>query len=222
VKDATDRTAKTQSLAWRRSAVVWLAGALVAGFFALAAHLVFSHHYHTQAVDTTTGNLTQVVESRLVADLDRNNAVLAYLAGQVDTAALQPAYPAAEQAALTRRLGVLQASFPFLTALQIMDAEGVLRYSSDPVAPRVDVSDRPHFQLLRDDPTVAITFSEVIVARTTGERSIVQLRALRDEQGRFLGTVNALVSLEEISRLLAPSKPGPGASRSCCTVTPRR
>ncbi len=210
MKDATDRTAKTQSLAWRRSAVVWLAGALVAGFFALAAHLVFSHHYHTQAVDTTTGNLTQVVESRLVADLDRNNAVLAYLAGQVDTAALQPAYPAAEQAALTRRLGVLQASFPFLTALQIMDAEGVLRYSSDPVAPRVDVSDRPHFQLLRDDPTVAITFSEVIVARTTGERSIVQLRALRDEQGRFLGTVNALVSLEEISRLLAAIETGPG------------
>lgn len=188
----------------------WLAGALAAGLFALLAHLVFAHHYHTQAVDTATLNLTQVVESRLVGDLDRNNAVLAYLAGQVDAAALQPAYPAAEQATLTRRLGVLQASFPFVAALQIMDAEGELRYSSDPVAPRVNVGDRPHFQLLRDDPTVDITFSQLIVARTTDERSIVQLRALRNEQGRFLGTVNALISLEEISRVLAAIDTGPG------------
>ncbi len=210
MKNKTGRTAKPQVLAWRRSAVIGLAGALATGLFLLVAHLVLAYHDHTQAVGTVTRNLAQVVESRLVGDLERNNGVLAYLAGQVDAAALQSAYPAAEQAALTQRLVGLQASFSSITGLFIMDAEGVLRYASDPETPRVAIADRPHFQRLRDDPAADITFSEVIVARTTGERSIVQLRALRDEQGRFLGTVNALISLEEVSRLLAAIDTGPG------------
>lgn len=184
----------TMHLRWLKLSLVLLLVLLV----------YFLHDRYRQAEATAaeqTNNLVQVVESRLAGDFARVDGVLAYIASQVSAADLQASPPAAAQEAQRQRLVDLHASFPMAGLLTIFDAQGTLRYASNPNQKIVNIADHPNFRRMRDDSTSTVVFSDAEIALTTGELSIIQGRALRDGQGRFLGSVNAVIGLDNIARL---------------------
>ncbi len=180
----------------------WLIAALGL-LLVLLAFFVQDRYRQAQAdAASDTRSLVQLVESHLAGDLASVDAVLAHMASRVSAADLRPALPLAAQTPQGLRLDDLQASVPMIAELSVFDAQGVLRYASDPSVKDISIADRPHFLRLRDDPKAQLTFSEAQIARTTGRWSIVMVRALRDGQGRFLGTVNAVIGLDGIGKLL--------------------
>lgn len=193
----------TMHLRWLKLSLVLL----------LALLVYFLYDRYRQAEVTAaeqTNNLVQVVESRLAGDFARVDGVLAYIASQVSADDLQASPPAAAQEAQRQRLVDLHASFPMAGLLTIFDAHGTLRYASNPNQKSINIADRSHFRRMRDDPKVIVTFSDAEIARTTGQWSIIQARALRDGQGRFLGSVNAVIGLYGIARLFGSVDVGKG------------
>lgn len=190
--------------------IQWLKLSL-AFLLALLTYFLYDRYREAEAdAVSQTRNLVQVVESRLAGDFARVDSVLAYIASQVSAADLQATPPTAVQDAQRQGLVALQASFPMAGILTIFDAQGTLRYSSLPDQKSVNIADRSHFRRLRDNPKAIIVFSDAEIARTTGQWSIVQARALRDEQGRFLGSVNAVIGLDGIARLFGSVDVGKG------------
>jgi PAS domain S-box-containing protein len=192
------------------SPVGWLLFALVF-MLGLLAYLAYASYRQAEDVAaTSTRNLVQALESRLSSDLAQTRDVLEFLARRVSEAELRPTLSVKEQPAIAGQLADLEKSFPDAGALNLFDAEGTLRHASDPKLKGISIADRPHFRVLRDDPAVQIAFSDAQIARTSGKWSIVMARALRDERGRFLGTVNAVVTLDSISKLFQSIDVGPG------------
>jgi signal transduction histidine kinase len=95
------------------------------------------------------------------------------------------------------------ANFPDVSGTYYFDADGDMLYSSDPQARSSNVADRPFFLHLRERADNVLEFSDALVARTTGRLSVVIARGVRDETGRFLGVVTALLDLETYARLLS-------------------
>ncbi len=190
--------------------VRWLSLALVIMLGLLAYFSIFSYRQAEADGAVVTRNLVQVLESRLSSDFAQTSDALAFLARRVSEADLRPMLSAKEQAALTGQLADLEKSFPDAGGLTLFDAEGILRHASDPKLKGISIADRPHFRVLRDDPAAQIAFSDAQVARTTGKWSIVVVRALRDERGRFIGTVNAAITLDSVAKLFESIDVGPG------------
>lgn len=202
--------APAESLDRSKFAVRWLLLALVC-LLGLLVYIVYTQYREAVAdATTTTRNLVEVIESNVSNDFSRIDGVLTYIAARVSTTDLQGTSSSSVQAIQEKRLADLRSSFPMIDGLFIFDAEGILRYGSPPNAKRISIADRPHFRQLRDNPEAQVAFSDAEITRTTGKWSVAQLRALRDEQGRFLGTVNALIAMEHVGKAFGDIDVGPG------------
>ncbi len=210
----TDSRPSAQATAAREtrvsSPISWLTLAL-ALMLGLLVNNSFTSYRQAEADGVVmTRNLVQVLESRLSSDFAQTSDALAFLARRISEADLRPMLSAKGQAAISQQLVDLELSFPDAGGLTLFDAEGTLRHASDPKLKGINIADRPHFRALRDDPAAQIAFSDAQIARTTGKWSIVMVRALRDERGRFLGTVNAVITLDSIAKLFQSIDVGPG------------
>lgn len=92
------------------------------------------------------------------------------------------------------------------------DAAGILRHASESAVADIDVSDRDYFQRSRDEPGQSMHISGVIVARTTGRPTVMLARAVRDEGGRFLGTVGMTLDLDFVQGIFSRAELGRGGS----------
>ena len=178
-----------------------LAGALLLLLLLLAFQLGLSYHDQVRSAEISTRNLAAIFDARLDAALRRTDADLQALAGEIPRAALSRQAAARDvkgiNAALDRRLF----NRDEVVGYRVHDASGDTLYGSGK-APlrRVNIADRAYFQQLRDDPQAGLVFSEVVNRRTTGRPVLVVARALRDDQGKFLGSINGLIELEHFRR----------------------
>lgn len=191
--------------------VGWLLTSMVLMLTLLGYFLHDRYDQANTAAGTETRNLAQLIESHLSNDFSRVDSALHYVALGVTEADLHIPRDAASHSALGRQLVNMQASFPLIRSLNIFDAQGDLIYASNPRAPLVNIADRSHFQYLRDNPKAEVAFSNAQISRTTGQWSLAQVRALRDAQGHFLGTVNAVTDIERIGELFNQINMGPGS-----------
>ena len=206
----TSSQAPAELLNQSTSSLRWLVLALVC-LLGLLAYVVYAQYHQAEAdAKVTTRNLVEVIESHVSNDFARIDGVLTYVASRVSIADLQATSSSVVKAVQEKRLADLKSSFPIIDGLFIFDAEGALRYSSQAISKSVSIADRLHFSQLRDNPEAKIAFSDAEIARTTGKWSIAQLHALRDEQGRFLGAVSALISLDNLNEALNSIDLGPG------------
>ena len=178
-----------------------LAVALLLLLFLLAFQLGLSYRDQVRSAEISTRNLAAIFEARLDAALRRTDADLQALAGEIPRAALHRAavsrYAESVNPALDRRLF----NRDEVVCYRVHDANGDALYGSGkaPVA-RINIADRDYFQRLRDDPQAGLVFSAVLNNRRTGRPVLVVARALRDAQGKFLGSVNGLIELEYYRR----------------------
>ena len=154
-----------------------------------------------------TRNLVAVIESRLSSEFARVDGILTFIANEVKSKPFHRR-SAAVSAEKTQHLVWLVTSFPELAGLNAFDAYGMLKMTSEPNVKPYSITDRPHFQTLRDHPQASLVFSEPIVSRSTGKWSLTQSLAIRDDAGRFLGTVNADLHIDTFTDLFRSADVG--------------
>jgi diguanylate cyclase (GGDEF)-like protein len=89
----------------------------------------------------------------------------------------------------------------FLDALNAFDANGNLLYSSIAPLPAIHVADRPYFRQIKAHPELERVFSDPLISRTTGKPTIIMSRRFLDSDGRFIGTIQAYVGLDQFVRV---------------------
>ena len=146
---------------------------------------------------TNTRNLAGVMASRIGSDLARLDSLLAHVADEAAPALAKGDRQAQKPVDFIRLTGLLQ-GFDAVATVNIFDASGSLVWASNRSG-GFSVSDRVHFQKLRDDGA-NISFSPAQVARSTGSLSIAQSRAVRAPDGRFLGMVSAVINLDTLAQ----------------------
>ena len=174
-----------------------LAGSVLALLLLPVFQLWLSYQEQLRSAEVSTRNLAAILDSRLDATLRRTDADLQALVSEIPRAALSQQAALRDVRAVKADLDSRMFNTEEMAGYRVHDANGDTLYASGkaPVR-RVNIADRAYFQRLRDDPRAGLVFSEVVTRRSNGRPLLVVARALRDAQGRFLGTVNGLVELE--------------------------
>lgn len=153
---------------------------------------------------STTNNFASLIAKKLESDFNQVNNVLKYSEELIYNDILEENIKNLKKDFMVNSLNSLKNNFCVISALNIVDKNGHVVYSSSHSATdNINISDRGHFQLLKNDKTLNTIFSDMITARTTGKESIAMLRALRDKNGDFLGIISAIIDLEYISNTLS-------------------
>jgi signal transduction histidine kinase/PAS domain-containing protein/ActR/RegA family two-component response regulator len=92
------------------------------------------------------------------------------------------------------------------------DATGDVVYGSGRPKINVNLSDRPFFQQLRDDPETGLYIAKAVIGKITGNRVITFARRINHPDGTFAGTVYASINVDELTMLLAQIKMVNGGS----------
>lgn len=170
---------------------------------ALLAYFVWNGRQEAiHAAEVTTQNLVLVIESRLNGDIERATSILSFIADETKPQEmLQTAVPTNKRR-ISAQMANLLKSFPAVAVTNLFDAEGMLLYSSNPDVTSFTIADRPFFAALRDDPKAGFQFSDVQIARSTGQLALVLARACRNSSGQFIGVASALINLDAYATLL--------------------
>jgi two-component system cell cycle sensor histidine kinase PleC len=169
----------------------------------LIGYLIWSSYREAiQTAETTSRNYAAIIEARLDASLRRADASLLQLTHNVPVAALNkeaiPRYAGELDAALDSEM----VDFPELIGLRIFDANGDQFYSSnDGFGTAPNTGHRRFFQQARDGAPGSLVISDVVRGSNTGVSFVIVARALRDEQGRFMGAVAANFNLDYFQKL---------------------
>ncbi|MDN5110293.1 PAS domain S-box protein [Aliarcobacter butzleri] len=94
-------------------------------------------------------------------------------------------------------------NFKDISVINFIDKNGYILYSSNPLNYNINISDRPQFQIFKDNKDLAESFSNVILSRTTGKNSLAQLLAIRDENKELIGVLTALIDIDTINKTLS-------------------
>lgn len=184
---------------------------LVVGIFLLLAYNFWATYRETRAeAEFTARSQAELIEARLDATLRRVDADLNRLAARVPGELLGPATGVTMRQALERDLERNRIAFPEVGGFRIADAAGKLLY----VENEINIADRAYFAQIRDNPDAGTVFSDVVTSRLNGDRSVIAARAIRDDEGRFLGAVIVPLHLQYFARLFDSLKLGPHGSMS--------
>ena len=98
---------------------------------------------------------------------------------------------------------------PSVEGIRVANAQGWLTHGTGTSAnTRVSVADRPHFQRLRDEPTLGLLITKPNVTRIGGKSSIFLARSVRHVDGSFAGVVLASVPVTYFTAQLAALRSG--------------
>ena len=85
----------------------------------------------------------------------------------------------------------------FLDALNAFDENGRLLYSSVEPLPAINIADRPYFKEIKTLPELERIFSDPLISRTTNKPTIIISRRYLSADGKFIGTIQAYVGLNQ-------------------------
>jgi signal transduction histidine kinase/ActR/RegA family two-component response regulator len=123
---------------------------------------------------------------------------------QQDIVRWYPSHAAAPPERIDQFLASRAAGMAQLHSLRIIDAQGILRYSSSELDRRGnDVSDRSYFRAQQQRTASGLFVSEPLVTRSDGRTAVLLSRRLEDDRGQFVGIVSARVDLDDLSQLYA-------------------
>ena len=145
------------------------------------------------AIQSTT-NLARVFEDQIVRIIKENDRVMrqlqmasvnSTLAAEFDRLAPQPDDVTDPAVRIT-----------------LADAAGIVTHSNaGSVADRIDLSDREHFRVHREDSEAGLVISKPVMGRVSKKWAILLSRALRTPRGEFGGVVLATIHSNRLARL---------------------
>lgn len=155
-----------------------------------------------------TNNLTILLTKKLENDFDQANNILKFVENIIKTLPkenkiFQEANFEEKQKLVASRFNFLINNFKNISVINYLDANGNIIYSSNTLQDKINLSDRKHFLELKNNKDLMISFSDVIVSRTTNKTSLAQLLAIRDDKKELIGAISVLINLEIINNILA-------------------
>lgn len=168
---------------------------LAMGGLVLLGFVVWSTYNETwQEAELTAESYAQILDTRLDAALRRVDSNLQAIVGQLPAEALDPSNVPLLKKQVEANLGRFQLAFPEVAGFRIVDAKGDLLYLSGG-GDFVNLADRDYFIALQNGKSTETLFSQVLVSRKNAQSVMVAARAIRAEDGRFLGMVSAPLDL---------------------------
>lgn len=155
-----------------------------------------------------TNNLTILLTKKLENDFDQANNILKFVENIIKTLPkenkiFQEANFEEKQKLVASRFNFLINNFKNISVINYLDANGNIIYSSNTLQDKINLSDRKHFLELKNNKDLMISFSDVIVSRTTNKNSLAQLLAIRDDKKELIGAISVLIDLEIINNILS-------------------
>lgn len=155
-----------------------------------------------------TNNLTILLTKKLENDFDQANNILKFVENIIKTLpkenkVFQEANFEEKQKLVASRFNFLINNFKNISVINYLDADGNIIYSSNTLQDKINLSDRKHFLELKNNKDLMISFSDVIVSRTTNKTSLAQLLAIRDDKKELIGAISVLIDLEIINNILS-------------------
>ncbi|WP_051241399.1 EAL domain-containing protein [Azohydromonas australica] len=177
---------------------------------ALIGHFLWQSRQHAvETAELETRNLVEIVESRVTAEFKLVDGLLAHAAQDIPYTALKGSNLEAGGKSWMRNLDALLDAFSAVTHLHVFDENGLMLYSTGK-DPAINISGSPVFLRLREHADMQSDFSGLHYLKSTGKWGIVQVRALRGPDGRFLGLISALLSLDGLAKVFGDIDMGQG------------
>lgn len=186
-----------------RSALRILALGLMALVLMLGYQIKMSYEAALNRATDDADNLVQTLDGQIAATLRRIESSLTNIAGQLPEAALDGAAVPTLHDRVTGILTPFAEKFPEISGFFVWDAQGNLLYdtiSSSQTTERRNISERPGFQELKNNPLATLTFSDSIRSIMTGRQTVAVYVPLRDARGRFKGVVTATLNLDHFGQ----------------------
>ena len=99
---------------------------------------------------------------------------------------------------------------PEALGLRVVDSSGIVRHAvSNAGSLRADISDRPHFIRLKEDPSAGLVISKPVMGRVAKKPVVTLARRYRNPDGSFAGNVHASVAIEQFIATFAKLNLGP-------------
>lgn len=153
---------------------------------------------------TITNNLTTILTKKLENDFDQANNILKLAEDIVKNLSNEKKLNSEEkQEFIASKFNFLINNFKNISVINYLDKDGNIIYSSNPLHNKINLSDRRHFLELKNNKDLMLSFSDVIVSRTTNKNSLSQLLAIRDTKKELIGAVSVLIDLETINSVLS-------------------
>lgn len=202
------------SFAWHRCGkygFIFLAIALV--FLSLVAYQITVSF---QAAQTTAKaqvqNLALVLESRLNTDFDAAQRNVSDMAAQIDPEAMKPAQVSRYERHITTWLQSQVRDISSASGLHFFDASGQLLYSDKANAAMLNIADSGYFRQVKANPMSDVIYSDVVNDRFRHRATLLVAKAVRSQNGVFLGIAAAVIDLQVLSDQFREIELGRGSS----------
>ncbi len=151
-----------------------------------------------------TKNLTILLSKKLESDFENTNNLLKFAQNVMLNITKENKYfleanEKEKREIILKRFTSLINNSHNINAINYVDSNGIIIYSSSFLNNDIDISDKKHFQELKNNENLLISFSDVITSRTTGKESLVLARAIRDENKDLLGIITAVININSIN-----------------------
>ena len=160
----------------------------------------FEYKNSVKEASIRTNNLTILLSKKIESDFEQVNNLLKFAQNIIINS---NSNELEKKELISKRFDSLKNSFRNISALNFADVNGNIIYSSTGLTNEINISDREHFSKLKNNKDISTSFSDVIVSRTTKEKSLAITRAIRDEKGNLLGILSALIDIKTINKSLA-------------------
>ena len=168
----------------------------------------FEYKKSVENASVKTNNLTILLSKKLESDFENTNNLLKFAQNIMLNITTENKYfleatDKEKKEIVSKRFTSLINSSTNLNAINYADSNGNILYSSNHLNGEINISDREHFQELKNNENLLISFSDVITSKITGKESLVLARAIRDENKDFLGVITAVININNINETLA-------------------
>lgn len=155
-----------------------------------------------------TNNITILLSKKLESDFENTNNLLKFAQNVILNITKENKYfleatNEEKKEIISKRFTSLINDSHNINAINYANSNGIVIYSSSSLNNDIDISDRKHFQELKNNENLLISFSDVITSRITGKESLVLARAIRDENKDLLGIITAVINIDSINKTLA-------------------
>ncbi|HEY2035699.1 MAG TPA: cache domain-containing protein, partial [Steroidobacteraceae bacterium] len=179
-----------------RAGIVLLGTIVIAAFTASSAYDGWRAYQHVViSTNREVQNLTSALADQTAWSWSECDLTLARIARWY------PAHAQLSPSQIDQVLVAGVASVPQLRGMRIIDAHGILRYTSDDAVPvGKNMSERSYFLAQKGSTADDLFITEPLVT-VAGRAAVIASRKIVDAQGRFAGIVSAVFDFGELSHL---------------------
>jgi PAS domain S-box-containing protein len=183
--------------------------ALVAIVALVAGLCLISYHQFRQEAEATAKNLAEIISDDIQESLSRAESDLHSFAAFVKPEDLSRSVSAHRRREIESLLASHVIRFPQVVNYRIFSADGDTLFGTGKNPATFNVSDRPWFASLKNDPSQELVISDVLIGKGTQAPTVILALPIRTAAGQFSGAANASLDLTHFQQLIDGPQIGP-------------